>query len=262
MTVAERIQDLDVSLFDTVKAQLGPADRQSLLSLHATWREIYEQFDYLEIGSYLGGSLQAFVQDPACRTVISIDSRPADQPDLRGFRWQYPENTTERMLEELRRLPEADLSKVISIDASTEALDPRELHPSPQVCFIDGEHTNEAALRDARFCRAAIGEAGCITFHDSQLVYRGIRSFLDDLSNDGAEYQTFFLPHSLFVVEIGPPRLTDSTTFRDAVLGNAEGYLWSLMYNDAYRAFYLRSLRSRVRRVRDRVRTRLSGARG
>ena len=41
-------------------------------------------FRYLEIGSHLGGSLQALVADPRCMEIVSIDTRPDSQPDDRG----------------------------------------------------------------------------------------------------------------------------------------------------------------------------------
>jgi hypothetical protein len=252
--VGSRIEALDLALLSTIKAQLEPADRRSLLSLHAAWREIYGPFNYLEIGSHLGGSLQALICDPACRAIVSIDSRPPDQPDLRGFKWEYPGNTTARMLSELSRIPGADLSKLTTIDASTDALVPAEVRPSPQVCFIDGEHTDEAALRDARFCRTATGVEGCIVFHDAQVVYRGIRAFLDELQSTEVTHRSFYMPNNIFVVELGLSRLSDLKVFVDAVLGNAGGYLWSLHDHDRFREWYLRSTRARVHKLIARAR--------
>ena len=63
----------------------------------------------------------------------------------------YPDNTTAGMLERLSRVPGADLGKLSTVDGTTEDLDPVALRVD--LCLIDAEHTNAAALRDARFCR-------------------------------------------------------------------------------------------------------------
>src|SRR5437016_5643611 len=97
MTFEEALAALDTSLFENVRAQSSERDRVSLLALQNACREIHGQFDYLEIGSHLGGSLQVLVADPRCTSITSIDSRPETTPDVRGIS-SYPGNTTERML--------------------------------------------------------------------------------------------------------------------------------------------------------------------
>lgn len=95
---AQRIEQLDTSLLELIPAQLEEDDRRSLLALHAACSQTYGTFAYLEIGSHLGGSLQALVRDPACTAAISIDPRPAWQPDERGPQFGYSDNSTARML--------------------------------------------------------------------------------------------------------------------------------------------------------------------
>jgi hypothetical protein len=94
------LRALDLGLFAHVRSQTGDQDRLSLLALHNACREIYGEFSYLEIGSHLGGSLQVLIADDRCASIVSIDSRPARQPDVRGV-FDYPGNTTERMLSRL-----------------------------------------------------------------------------------------------------------------------------------------------------------------
>jgi hypothetical protein len=62
-TLAERIAGLEPELFSFLEAQTNEWDRRALLALHAAAAEICGQFAYLEIGSYLGGSLQAVMRD-------------------------------------------------------------------------------------------------------------------------------------------------------------------------------------------------------
>ena len=77
------------------------------------------------------------------------DSRP------RPLTITYDENTTERMLEQLARVPAADLEKLSAFDTSTQAMTVASLPRRPDYCFIDGEHTHGAVLRDACFCAEA-----------------------------------------------------------------------------------------------------------
>jgi hypothetical protein len=88
MMIADRVAALDTSLFTGIESQTSEPDRQSLLALHAVIGE-HGPFDYLEIGSHLGGSLQALVADP--RSIVSIDTRPLLQPDDRGDDAAYSE---------------------------------------------------------------------------------------------------------------------------------------------------------------------------
>jgi hypothetical protein len=174
--ITARVHRLDVGLLDAIESQTSTADRRSLLALHGTMLTMLGTFRYLEIGSHLGGSLRALVAEPGCTHITSIDPRPLVQPDERpeiGYRWEYADNSTERMLALLGAVPGADLGKVTTIELSTEDIDPGSLPHRPDLCFIDGEHTNRAALRDAGFCLAAVGDRGVIAFHDAWVTSAG-----------------------------------------------------------------------------------------
>jgi hypothetical protein len=235
MDLARRIAALDTTLFDGIETETTPNDRRSLLALHQACAEHYENFGYLEIGSHLGGSLQVLVRDERCQKIVSIDSRPVSQPDERGHDWPYPENTTARMRELLAAVPGAELSKLETIDSSTEALTSEALDMRPALCFIDGEHTDKAVVRDARFCHRALGGQGWIAFHDSGIVYRGVGSFLAELAESGIEHRSYFLPDTILVIELGEERLAETPQVHEQILANAEGYLWTLLDNDKYR---------------------------
>jgi SAM-dependent methyltransferase len=203
-----RLQSLDPGLFDRVPSQTTRADRVSLLALHNACRESHGTFRYLEIGSHLGGSLQALVADDRCAAITSIDSRPPSQPDARGIDFTYPGNSTERMLAYLRTIPGADLDKLHTVEASTDELPMTSFEGIAQLCFIDAEHTYDAALRDARFCRGVIGAEGAIAFHDRRLVGKAIEQFIGEL--DHGSFTAYPLQDSIFVIELGPPRLVRS----------------------------------------------------
>jgi hypothetical protein len=217
---SSRVDRLDVSLFSQIKgACASSSDRRSLLALHAALATRGE-FSYLEIGSYHGASLQSFIADPRCCAVVSVDRRDASSPDERPEEAEYPDNTTAGMLERLARVPSADLRKLTAIEASTEELDPVQLNAD--LCLIDAEHTNAAALRDARFCFRAIRGRGWIVFHDRILVDRGIRRFIGELER----YRAYPLAHDLFVVEIGVPTLLSD----ERVRAQLPHRIWELAY--------------------------------
>ena len=122
---------------------------------------------------------------------------------------------------------------------------------APLIAFVDGEHTDEAALADARWCRAVLGaRPGVIAFHDSWIVHRAIRSFLAEL--EGTEFTAAQLPESIVAVELGPPRLLRSAAIRSRLDRAVWGYLDSLERLAAHRDALERS-GSRLSRVRRRL---------
>ena len=213
-TLAARVAALDTTLFAAIESETTEPDRRSLLALHAAVAE-RGPFRYLEIGSHLGGSLQALVADARCTEIVSIDTRPASQPDDRGQVFHYEGNSTERMLGLLGELPGADLSKLRTFEVGTDALAPDELPGPPAICLIDGEHTNEAALRDARFCLEALGDTGIIAFHDSNVVQAAIDDFVRSLGS--RPHAAFQLPDSVAVVQVGADDLPRSPFVRRAL---------------------------------------------
>jgi hypothetical protein len=249
-SVGDRIARLDLSLLDAIDAQLTADDRRSLLALHAACRDVHGTFAYLEIGSHLGGSLQAFVCDDACDAIVSLDARPPSQPDERGIVYRYDGNSTERMIENLKQLPEAEIGKLRTIDADTSAIAPAAVGIRPALCFVDGEHTDDAVLRDARFCRAVLGSEGCIAFHDAWIVHRGLSVFVDELTGAGVSFDAYLLPSCVFVVELGDSVLGSNPTLQSWRGQSYRAYLHALAETEVYRDEY----RLRVNRVLRRMR--------
>ena len=108
------------------------------------------------------------------------------------------------MLSLLRAIPGADVGKLTTIEAGSEAVDPSTITVEPTLCFIDGEHTDRAALRDAMFC-AAVAPRSIIAFHDRCAVKRAICAFMR--VTDGYGHP---LPDSMFVVDLAGRRRLDS----------------------------------------------------
>ncbi|MGE3467671.1 MAG: class I SAM-dependent methyltransferase, partial [Pyrinomonadaceae bacterium] len=159
------LNELDLRLFERIPSQSTDDDKLSLLALQLAVREKAGEYVYLEIGSYLGGSIQPHLLDPKCRRIYSIDKRPASQPDARGFEWKYNNNSTKRMLDMLKGVSDAT-EKIVTIDGDTRnAL--KKADEKVDLCFIDGEHTDAAVVSDFRFCLEAVKGRGVIVFHDS-----------------------------------------------------------------------------------------------
>jgi hypothetical protein len=219
--LAERLEALDLSLFDRIESQTTQDDRRSLLALHCAAARRFGSFGYLEIGSHLGGSLQTFIADPRCARIVSIDPRPQLQPDDRGAPCRYDGNSTERMLALLAGVPGASLTKLTTIERASTQIDPRTLPPL-DLCLIDGEHTRRAALEDARFCLRAIGGSGVIVFHDRSVVYPAICTFVSELAEP---YRAYPLRSELFAVEFGARSLLGCPRLRSRIDGRARVWL-------------------------------------
>ena len=174
--VSERIETLDVGLFDAIPSQTSMDTRRSLLAVHRATARRHREFAYLEIGSHLGGSLQPYLLDPRCRAIVSIDPRPAVQKDDRapGFVAAYEGNSTARMLEKLRALAPEEAGKVRCFESDAAGVDPALVVPRPHVAFIDGEHTRRAVLSDFAFVRRVLADGGTVVFDDFSIVYPAV----------------------------------------------------------------------------------------
>jgi hypothetical protein len=196
----ERIERLDTSLFHGIPTISSEGDRLSWLSIQRAVRREKAEYAYLEIGSYIGGSLQQYYLDPKCRVVYSIDKRPERLPDERGEGIVYPNNTREAMMANLARLDPDRLNKVRYFERDSSEIPKDQITPRPDVCFIDGEHTNEAVVRDFEFCFAVSAPDAVVYFHDAPIVYAGISRILRSLSARGRAFHAIKLKGSTFAI--------------------------------------------------------------
>lgn len=233
----QRINGLDLSLFEKIESQSVDEDKRSLLACQAAVREIRPDYNYLEIGSYLGGSIQPHLLDEKCAKIYSVDKRPLHQPDERGVDYTYLNNSTERMIELLTAVSAEKVSKIKTIDGDTGEISADEVSDKIQLCFIDGEHTDYAALRDFKFCLDVLDQNGAILFHDAVITYNGIADCIKYLDEKGIKYRAYNLPAIVFAVEIGDFPLHKNPHILERLLNNHKGYLYSLQYNDYYRRF-------------------------
>lgn len=247
------INELDLKLFETITSQSTDHDKQSLLACELAVRELEPGYKYLEIGSYLGGSIQPHLLDPRCSRIYSIDKRPLSQPDARGYDWVYQNNSTERMIDLLRTVSD-DTDKITTIDGDTASIDPGMVGDKIHLCFIDGEHTDGAVKSDFEFCLKVLADNGAIIFHDAQITYNGIASCLKYLEENKFDFKAYVLPHIVFVVEIGDFPIHKNPRIAERLMDNHHSYLFALQDNDHYRRFATRFPFGTLRRLMLRIR--------
>lgn len=231
----QAISNLDIKIFEKIKSQSSENDKQSLLACELAVRELKPDYNYLEIGSYLGGSIQPHLLDAKCARVYSIDKRPLNQPDSRGVDYTYLNNSTARMLELLAEVAPTD--KIKTIDGDTREISLSEVKEKIHLCLIDGEHTDEAVFADFKFCLDVLDDAGAILFHDAQITYNGIAACIEHLKKNEIKFRAYSLPDIVFAIEIGDFPMHKSAAILDRLTNNHIGYLYSLQSNDYYRQF-------------------------
>jgi predicted O-methyltransferase YrrM len=237
-TFEQNLSNLDLKLFEKINSQSTDSDKKSLLACQLAVREIKPNYNYLEIGSYLGGSIQTHLLDAKCAKIYSIDKRPKQQPDERGIDYVYQNNSTERMLENLREVAADKLEKITTIDGETREITADRVKDEIHLCFIDGEHTDNAVFSDFKFCLNVLAKnGGAIVFHDAQITYNGIAECVKYLEENKISFRAYNLPSIVFVIEINDFPLHRNPKILDLLTNNYNGYLESLKYNDTYRKF-------------------------
>jgi hypothetical protein len=209
-----RIDALDVGLFAKIHSQTTEEERRSLLALQRGIRNALGEYVYLEIGSHLGGSIQPYLLDPRCTLIYSIDNRPRTQPDERGETFTYDGNSTERMLDELKRVAPDGLGKIVCFEDRSENIQPSSIDRAPDLCFIDGEHTNTAVVTDFDFCLSVCAPNAVIAMHDSNLVFQGIARIRERLREQGIPFRPLKLGGSVYALALRGSAVPDDESIR------------------------------------------------
>jgi hypothetical protein len=191
---------LDLSLFRWIRSQTSDQDRLALLSIREAVSANKKSYFYLEVGSHLGGSLQPHVADTRCSKIYSIDPRPAEQPDERWKQnYKYEGNSTQRMMDQLSSIPNADLSKIQTFEKSSWELSSTSISDPIDFAFIDGEHTNPAVLRDYHAVRPFLAPTSVLAFHDCFVTPKAIFQISRSLKHEKSEHTFLYFPESYVV---------------------------------------------------------------
>jgi len=198
----EFLPTLDVSVFEGITSQTSPEDRRSLLALQGGVKARNQTYAYLEIGSFLGWSLQPYLFDTGCTKVYSIDKRCSIAPDDRDGASTiiYQDNTSANMLRLLKQVNEAGVRKIICLEGDAADIDARKIDSPPAFAFIDGEHTYSAVLADFEFCLQVVALDGLIAFHDSYIIYPALEEICARLKRQRRAFKFWKLAGSVSVV--------------------------------------------------------------
>jgi len=200
--IRSRVQTADTALF-RVPTQTSLNDQKALLMLQAAVGA-HSAYAYLEVGSHLGGSLCPHLLDPNCRLAISVDPRPSSQPDERGRRFDYLENSTARMVSELSaHIPAESIRKLITFDCDASELGTRKITERVDLVLIDGEHTNRAAFRDFVSILPLVKNDAIIVFHDAQLIHDAIANIETMLHFLGKSFYGCFALDNVYAMGLG-----------------------------------------------------------
>ena len=161
---------------------------ESALLLLQNYVRKFKPYSYLEIGSYLGGTLQTHYADPLCIQIYSVDKRQTIVPDARRGTWTY-RGSTQQMLDNLRKNYPDIRRPLKTFDCDASEINISEIIQPPNLMFIDGEHTDQAAFNDFQFCLKVKQPNSIIAFHDTYLVMGAIRQ----ARGCGQKFKSFIL---------------------------------------------------------------------
>lgn len=241
-----RLARLDLSLLSTIPTQSVDDDRRSWLAVQRSIRA--DGYHYLEIGSYLGGSVQQHLVDPQCLSIVSIDNRPFDPPDARNHPVEYDDNSTEGMLARLRVIDAGALAKITTFECDASKIDPAKLPAPPDFCFIDGEHTQEAVISDFNFCLKVCSPDAAICLHDARIIHPGIKSILSSLEIGNIKFSAGRLPGDTFGIFLRNCPVVQDPFIRPH-LGDASPFFRHMRARHFFKALLPRGAHSAIRRI-------------
>lgn len=168
------MSELQVQLarYFPIESQTSQTDKEVILTVKSMVAKFKQNYSYVEIGSYLGGSLTPFLMDSSCELIFSIDERERQQPDERGAKFDYAGVTNQTMIDNLKKHG-INTDKLQTFDGSVDAY--RSSGQAFDVALIDGEHTDFACFRDFLWLLPMMKTDSLVMFHDSALVYKALR---------------------------------------------------------------------------------------
>lgn len=176
---------MDLSAEFPIDSQTSLSDKVALLKI----RDLLQtrpSYSYVEIGSFLGGSLTPFLQDPKCDRILSIDERGRAQPDERGVFYNYAGIENQTMIDNLHRAG-LNTGKLTTFDGSIENLTP--VQEKYDFAFIDGEHTDVACFRDFIHCESLMKDDCIVAFHDSSLIFNALAIIIELLKSRRSKFK-------------------------------------------------------------------------
>ena len=96
-----------------------------------------------------------------------------------------------------------ETDKIICFDSDASEIDKRNITARPDICFIDGEHTNKKVVSDFGFCQSVMKEDGIIVLHDARVVRHGICEIIGRLERSREKFKRLDMKSSLVAIFFG-----------------------------------------------------------
>ncbi len=169
-----------------ILSQTSDSDKVVLLQL----RDLMPlDYAYLEIGSFMGGSLVPFLRDPRCKHILSVDVREQIVSDERGIKYDFKGMPVESMLAELAKNGvNTDKLKTFGGSIDQYGIGGVSLY---DLVFIDGEHTDVACFRDFVWSMKDVKHDVIVAFHDSTLIHKALQINQEYLRVRGWSFKFF-----------------------------------------------------------------------
>ena len=189
-----------------IESQTSNEDKLFILDIMQCLKVNSSSYNYIEVGSFMGGTLAPFLIENHCHAIFSVDDRERAQPDERGVNYDYAGITSEKMINNLHHYG-LNTEKLILHDGSIETLQINSNENMFDLAFIDGEHTDEAAFRDFLYIMDFMKKNCIIMFHDSTLVFKALKLIIlmldkqskrNDLNNQLKASQSPQIPFKFF----------------------------------------------------------------
>ena len=166
----------------------------------------YDNYSYLEVGVYQGRSLPFQLIRDSCTRVMAVDLFPETYKDERHF-----DHTDQPNWEKVYKFLKSRNVPIDVLEHFHGDIKDLPVNGTYDIAFIDAEHTNEAAFRDALNVMKHMTRNGVIIFHDTTLVYGAIDCFNSWLEHMGYQSKMYKIKGSeLSVFVLGNnPKVSD-----------------------------------------------------
>jgi len=158
-----------IKKFFPIPTQTSLEDKLVILSINR-FLSRKKFFEYLEIGSYLGGSLTPFLMNKKCKKVMSIDHRNQILDDERSEKFSYEKVSENMMIENLKN-QKIDITRLRTYNGDIKNF---KGFGKYDLVFIDGIHTDKNTFSDFLYSFDKLKKNSIIIFHDSVVIYKAL----------------------------------------------------------------------------------------
>ena len=153
-----------------INSQTSNFDKKVILNVIKVIKKNKKKFNYLEIGSFLGGSLTPFLSEKNCQLVMSIDKRNQKQDDERNEEWSYKNIDEKDMINKLEKHG-LNTSKLKTFNGDIQNFKSKKKF---DLSFIDGIHTDVNTFSDFLNVLNLSNKDSIVLFHDSSIIFKSI----------------------------------------------------------------------------------------